>query len=586
MSLLMDALKKAERARAARQEDDDPGVTDKETFSLDPMVDYVPQAQPPLEPPLTKPPGASDGMLAFELEDMTPTEPEGPEPTASGSLEATGDSLGFSLSDEELRSVEDSLVERPNVRPDVRSPNPTSYEDATAATLPSLKSARDSVNAYFDESTSASLSMEQVVAHDGDATVTGQRAAMERDATQQSARAVFAAKAARRPSTANRWAIFLGLPLVLALAAVGSYFYWLASGGSTYRGPLATNAQVRTGPLVTRTTGVPTGSSRASTTDAAPRTNNSNSAGIAVGQGTAPASGVPVLGAAPRAGATAPLVAGVGASAPASAVNAVRANAARAIGTPPSSGDLTARPTAVAEPRFEPATSTEPPVLSDAQFDAMLKRRSPLPRGFDRAGGIKITRSRTSDRFNTRLNDAYTSYAQGTLANASREYRTVLNSRPRNRDALLGLAAVAVRSGDLLAAKQHYLRVLSLNPQDGLAQAALIDVFTDIDPVAGEVQLKALLAREPGTPYLHFALGNVYARQLQWARAQASYFEAYRVDARHPDYAFNLAVSLDQLGQRQAALQYYRKALELGDERPAAFSTESVLSRIRVLANS
>ncbi|MGK0171780.1 MAG: hypothetical protein ACI9W2_003511, partial [Gammaproteobacteria bacterium] len=450
MSLLMDALKKAERARAARQEEDESGVTDEETFSLDPMVAPVPQGVPPIEPPPIKPPGAADEMLALELEDMTPPEPQGPGPTASRRLEATDDSLGFSLSDEQLRSVEDSLVERPNVRPDARLHNPSSYEDATAATLPSLKSARDSVNTYFEESTSASLSMEQVVARDGDTTVTGQRAAMERDATQRSAaRAVFAAKAARRPSSANRWAIFLGLPLALALAAVGSYFYWLASGGSTYRGPVATNAPVHTGPLVTRTTGVPTGPNRASTAGATPRTNTSNSAGIAVGQGTAPASGVPVLGTASTAGATAPLVAGVGASAPVSAVNAVRANAARAIGTPPSSGDLTARPKAVAEPRFEPAMSTEPPVLSDAQFDAMLQRRSPLPSGFDRAGGIKITRSRSRDRFNIRLNDAYTSYAQGNLANASREYRTVLNSRPRNRDALLGLAAIAVRSGDL-----------------------------------------------------------------------------------------------------------------------------------------
>ena len=64
---------------------------------------------------------------------------------------------------------------------------------------------------------------------------------------------------------------------------------------------------------------------------------------------------------------------------------------------------------------------------------------------------------------------------------------------------------------------------------------------------------------------------------------QAAFFNAYRADASNPEYAFNLAVSLDQLGQRNAALQYYRNALSLAERQPTAFELDAVERRIRVI---
>jgi tetratricopeptide (TPR) repeat protein len=99
----------------------------------------------------------------------------------------------------------------------------------------------------------------------------------------------------------------------------------------------------------------------------------------------------------------------------------------------------------------------------------------------------------------------------------------------------------------------------------------------------GEARLKQALAQEPGAPYLNFSLGNLYASQRRWSDAQQAYFNAYRADSRNADYAFNLAVSLDQLGKSRQALEYYRRALELGERQAAAFSAESVRSRIQIL---
>ncbi len=83
------------------------------------------------------------------------------------------------------------------------------------------------------------------------------------------------------------------------------------------------------------------------------------------------------------------------------------------------------------------------------------------------------------------------------------------------------------------------------------------------DPVSSESKIKSLIAQQPQAAHLHAALGNFYAEQNQWPSAQQSYFEAYHLDARNPDYAFNLAISLDQMGKKALALQYYKEALAL-----------------------
>ena len=79
---------------------------------------------------------------------------------------------------------------------------------------------------------------------------------------------------------------------------------------------------------------------------------------------------------------------------------------------------------------------------------------------------------------------------------------------------------------------------------------------------------------------MHFGLGNYYASQARWAEAQNSYFNAFRLDNDNPDYAYNLAIGLDHLAQRQAAVKYYRLALELvGDQLPG-FEQAVVQKRI------
>jgi len=161
-----------------------------------------------------------------------------------------------------------------------------------------------------------------------------------------------------------------------------------------------------------------------------------------------------------------------------------------------------------------------------------------------------------------------------------------LESYPGNRDALLGLAAIALTEGDSNGAKQFYANLLATNPGDELAYAALIGLEQDADPVSRESAMKVLIQEHPEQPYHYFTLGNIFASQQRWAEAQQAFFDAYRLDTTNPDYANNLAVSLDRIGQYRVAVDYYMTALELAKTRAAKFSEADLLSRIQLLENS
>jgi len=70
-----------------------------------------------------------------------------------------------------------------------------------------------------------------------------------------------------------------------------------------------------------------------------------------------------------------------------------------------------------------------------------------------------------------------------------------------------------------------------------------------------------MIATAPDDANLQAALGDIYANQNQWSAAQRAYFDAYRL-SQSAENAFNLAVSLDQIGKPVLALPYYREALQ------------------------
>jgi Flp pilus assembly protein TadD len=198
------------------------------------------------------------------------------------------------------------------------------------------------------------------------------------------------------------------------------------------------------------------------------------------------------------------------------------------------------------------------------------------------APAIKVTRPEA--RLDPGLERAWRALEAGNLAAAREEYLRVLQANPLDRDALLGLAVIDARSQDFESAEARYLRVLELDPRDPYAQAGIIALRGQADPVQAESRLKNLLVQYPESTQLHYALGNLYAVQARWPDAQAAYFKAFSGNPENADYAYNLAVSLDQLHQPKLALEYYQRALALAQNRAVGFNSALVEARVRELA--
>jgi Flp pilus assembly protein TadD len=178
---------------------------------------------------------------------------------------------------------------------------------------------------------------------------------------------------------------------------------------------------------------------------------------------------------------------------------------------------------------------------------------------------IEITKAKTESGINEVLMRAYTAYNLGNDNQAQTDYKLVLKQYGANVDAMLGLGAIAARQGRLVDADGWYRKVLELEPRNEVAKSGMLSIQQVGRPQVNESQIKSLLAASPTDANLHAALGDLYAGQGNWSAAQQAYFEAYRFNPT-AENAFNLGISLDQLGKPTIALPYYQEALQKVDE--------------------
>ena len=267
--------------------------------------------------------------------------------------------------------------------------------------------------------------------------------------------------------------------------------------------------------------------------------------------------------------------------------------AAAPLSAPPATGSIAPAPPPLATTSLLPSlqegaakekpASQAPAAAASSAGSAAAAQAPAVPLPQAPRDTIKITGGSTAPVINPLLAEAYAGLTAGNLDASQRLYSQLLRSEPANIDALLGLAAIASQQGDSNTASRHYLKVLELDPRNALAQAGLIGMFGRAEPLTAESRLKQLIARDPSA-YLYFTLGNNYIDQNRWPDAQQAFFQAYHLQPDNPDYAYNLAVALEHIGQPKPALDYYRRAAQLAAAKGRTnFSTAAVQERISKL---
>ena len=233
------------------------------------------------------------------------------------------------------------------------------------------------------------------------------------------------------------------------------------------------------------------------------------------------------------------------------------------------------QPAPVATPYTAKATTAP-----ERRPDPALRAQKPPSDASPVAPESPLRLSKNQSRANPTLERAYDALQAGQIEDAQRGYELVLHSDAKNTDALLGLATIAARQGQTERAQAYYLNALESDPNDATAQAGVINTRGQADPGQAESRLKTALGSQPEASALHFALGNVYARQLRWSEAQDAYFNAYASEPDNADFIFNLAVSLDHLHQNKLAAQYYQMALNAAGAANASFDSLQVKARL------
>ena len=201
------------------------------------------------------------------------------------------------------------------------------------------------------------------------------------------------------------------------------------------------------------------------------------------------------------------------------------------------------------------------------------------------SSAVSFQKTNKVDPVAEKLEAAWQAYEDAQYDQAKKSYKEILNIEDDNRDALLGLGAIAIIEKDNAIARDIYISLLKYDPRDPIAIAALANLrSTDASAEADEKYLLSMLKKNPGDAHLNFALGNIYAQQKKWKLAQHSYFNAWQNDNKNADYIFNLAVSMDQLGKQKQAVGFYQDCLNQSDDSRVSFSREAVKKRITELS--
>ena len=274
---------------------------------------------------------------------------------------------------------------------------------------------------------------------------------------------------------------------------------------------------------------------------------------------------------------------------PAEARPAIQASTLSALPTAPvTSAAAPARPAPLlrATPVIEPPQARPRAAAPQASPSSQLASVNANPNLGSGDRGIQISGANPAPTPSAGgLNNAYQWLQEGRLEEARRAYEKLRALEPHNPDILSGLGLIAQRQGRIEEAMQLYLKTLDAEPKNIFAHASLTGIIARSDPAAAEARLKSMIAQQPAA-FLFFSLGNVYAAQGRWNEAQKAYFEAQRLEVDSPDYAFNLAVSLERINQPRVALDYYQRALKLSQTKTAAFDMAQLKSRIQQLSSA
>ncbi len=151
----------------------------------------------------------------------------------------------------------------------------------------------------------------------------------------------------------------------------------------------------------------------------------------------------------------------------------------------------------------------------------------------------------------------------GDAQSALQLYERLASEFPAARGARLGQAIALQQLGRSAEARASYQSLLEVDPDDLGAKIALLGIVAEHAPDEALQLLYRLARHHPDDHRLPAQIAIVLARKGDLAAAIVADRRAVALDPANPGYRANLAVLYDRAGQSSAAIEQYRRALEL-----------------------
>jgi tetratricopeptide (TPR) repeat protein len=202
------------------------------------------------------------------------------------------------------------------------------------------------------------------------------------------------------------------------------------------------------------------------------------------------------------------------------------------------------------------------------------------------ASNIRITKRTQAAQVDPDVDKGYRALLAGEYSQAKEFYLLALRRDNGSRDAIIGMAHALHALGDTTTAVSALRRLVDLYPRDaeGIAALSLLGASGGANTTDVESRLKYQAERSSRPAPLLYALGVQYADQNRWGEAKLMFERAVSQNPSDPDYHYNLALTLDRMGESQRALRAYVEALNLSAQRAASFSRDEARARARVLS--
>ena len=183
------------------------------------------------------------------------------------------------------------------------------------------------------------------------------------------------------------------------------------------------------------------------------------------------------------------------------------------------------------------------------------------------------------------LSIAYQAYDKGDWQQAEFYYRLVLEKKPNQRDALLGMLAIyqldALR---MTNARELAERLRQLYPNDKEVRLATDGVVSSLlSERLSESELKQTQQLVTQPSEASFRLGLLFADQQRWPEAQSAFFDAVKAVPNNPNYRLNLAISYDHLGKHRLAVEHYQQLMGQGKAKLIGLDVEMIQQRLDFL---